>query len=91
MILSIGPTRRLVVAGAAFLLPRVAMSDPTGPRRIGYLVTGTNASNEISTAAFREELRYVSVEQLKTWAAEGIAFAVIDAETVADITRALMA
>jgi polyhydroxyalkanoate synthesis regulator protein len=35
--------------------------------------------------------RYVSVEQLKTWAAEGIAFAVIDAETVADITRALMA
>jgi PHB/PHA accumulation regulator DNA-binding domain len=35
--------------------------------------------------------RYVSVEQHKTWAAEGIAFAVIDAETVADITRALLA
>jgi putative tryptophan/tyrosine transport system substrate-binding protein len=57
MPLSIGPTRRLVVAGAAFLLPRVAMSDPTGPRRIGYLVTGTSASSEISTAAFREGLR----------------------------------
>jgi ABC-type uncharacterized transport system substrate-binding protein len=57
MILSTGPTRRLVLAGAAFLLPRVAMSDPTGPRRIGYLVTGTRASSEISTAAFREVLR----------------------------------
>lgn len=35
--------------------------------------------------------RYVSVEQLKTWAADGVALAVIDSETGADITPALLA
>ena len=35
--------------------------------------------------------RYVTVEQLRTWAAEGIAFAVVDTETGADITRVLLA
>ncbi len=35
--------------------------------------------------------RYVSVEQLRVWAAEGVAFSVIDAETGADVTRVLLA
>ena len=34
---------------------------------------------------------YVTVEQLRNWAAEGIAFAVIDTETGADVTRVLLA
>ena len=37
-----------------------------------------------------ENRRYVSVEQLKTWVAERVAFAVIDAETGADITRSVV-
>ena len=35
--------------------------------------------------------RYVSVEQLRAWLAEGVAFSVIDAEGGADVTRVLMA
>jgi polyhydroxyalkanoate synthesis regulator protein len=35
-------------------------------------------------------LRYVSVEQLRSWAAEGVALAVLDAETGADVTRVLL-
>jgi polyhydroxyalkanoate synthesis regulator protein len=35
--------------------------------------------------------RYVSVEQLRAWAATGVSFQVIDAETGADITRILLA
>lgn len=35
--------------------------------------------------------RYVSVEQLRGWAAEGVAFSVIDMETGADVTRVLLA
>jgi polyhydroxyalkanoate synthesis regulator protein len=35
--------------------------------------------------------RYVSVEQLRGWAAEGVAVAVIDAETGEDITSVLLA
>jgi len=35
--------------------------------------------------------RYVSVEQLRGWAAEGVAFAVIDAETGSDVTRVVLA
>ena len=35
--------------------------------------------------------RYVTLAQLRTWAAEGIAFAVIDAATGADVTRVLLA
>ena len=34
---------------------------------------------------------YVSVEQLRRWAIDGIAFAVIDTETGADVTRVLLA
>ena len=34
---------------------------------------------------------YVSVEQLRRWAVDGTAFAVIDAETGADVTRVLLA
>jgi polyhydroxyalkanoate synthesis regulator protein len=34
--------------------------------------------------------RYVSVEQLRSWTAEGLAFAVIDAETGEDITGVLL-
>lgn len=34
---------------------------------------------------------YVSPEQLRRWAAEGAAFAVVDAETGADVTRVLLA
>ena len=34
---------------------------------------------------------YVSTEQLRQWAAEGVAFAVIDAETGSDVTRVLLA
>ena len=35
--------------------------------------------------------RYVSVAQLRDWATEGVAVAVIDAETGEDITRVLLA
>jgi polyhydroxyalkanoate synthesis regulator protein len=34
---------------------------------------------------------YLSMEQLRGWAAKGVAFAVIDTETGADITRVLLA
>ena len=37
-----------------------------------------------------ENRRYVSLEQLRGWAAEGLAFVVLDAETGADITRVLL-
>ena len=35
--------------------------------------------------------RYVSVEQLRGWAADGVAFVVLDTETGADVTRVLLA
>lgn len=35
--------------------------------------------------------RYVALDQLRHWAAAGIAFAVIDAATGADVTRVLLA
>ena len=35
--------------------------------------------------------RYVTVEQLRGWSAQGVAFQVVDAETGEDITRVLLA
>ena len=35
--------------------------------------------------------RYVSLEQLRDWAAEGVAFSVVDTETGEDVTRVLLA
>jgi polyhydroxyalkanoate synthesis regulator protein len=35
--------------------------------------------------------RYVSVEQLRAWLAEGVTFSVIDGESGADVTRVLTA
>jgi polyhydroxyalkanoate synthesis regulator protein len=35
--------------------------------------------------------RYVSVEQLRGWAADGVAFVVLDTETGKDVTRVLLA
>ena len=35
--------------------------------------------------------RYVGLDQLRHWTAAGIAFAVIDAATGADVTRVLLA
>jgi polyhydroxyalkanoate synthesis regulator protein len=35
--------------------------------------------------------RYVSIEQLRGWAADGVAFSIIDAEDGSDITRVLLA
>ncbi len=35
--------------------------------------------------------RYVTVEQLRGWVAEGVAVSIIDTETGADITRVLLA
>ncbi len=35
--------------------------------------------------------RYVSVEQLRDWAAGGVAFSIVDTETGADVTRVLLA
>ncbi len=37
------------------------------------------------------QARYVSVEQLRRWAAEDRAFTVIDTETGEDVTRVLLA
>jgi polyhydroxyalkanoate synthesis regulator protein len=37
-----------------------------------------------------EKQRYISIEQLRGWAAEGLAFVVLDAETGADVTDALV-
>jgi polyhydroxyalkanoate synthesis regulator protein len=34
---------------------------------------------------------YVSIEQLRGWAAEGVAFRVADVETGTDVTRVLLA
>jgi polyhydroxyalkanoate synthesis regulator protein len=36
-------------------------------------------------------LRYLTVEDLRQWATDGIAFVVVDVETDADITRVLLA
>lgn len=36
-------------------------------------------------------LSYVSVEQLRGWAARGVAFSVIDTETGSDVTAVLLA
>ena len=38
-----------------------------------------------------EHQRYVSIEQLRSWATEGVAFAVLDTETSTDVTRVLLA
>ena len=57
-------------------------------RKIQSVLVKRYARNRLYDTATR---RYVSVEQLKTWADEGIDFAVIDTETGADITRALLA
>jgi polyhydroxyalkanoate synthesis regulator protein len=38
-----------------------------------------------------QALRYVTVTELRAWAAEGIQYVVIDAETGDDITRILLA
>lgn len=35
--------------------------------------------------------RYVSIEQLRGWAADGVAFVVLDSETGADVTRVVLA
>ncbi len=35
--------------------------------------------------------RYVSLPQLRAWAAEGVPFTVVDAEDGADVTRVLLA
>jgi polyhydroxyalkanoate synthesis regulator protein len=35
--------------------------------------------------------RYVSLEQLRGWAADGVAFVVLDTETGVDVTRVLLA
>jgi polyhydroxyalkanoate synthesis regulator protein len=37
------------------------------------------------------DMRYVSLGELRRWAAEGVSFSVIDAETGADITRVILA
>ena len=34
---------------------------------------------------------YVSVEQLRGWAARGVAFSVVDTETGSDVTKVLLA
>jgi len=38
-----------------------------------------------------EAARYVTVAELRTWLAQGLAFVVIDTETGRDITRVLLA
>lgn len=38
-----------------------------------------------------QNLSYVSVEQLRAWAAKGVAFSVIDTETHTDVTAVLLA
>jgi polyhydroxyalkanoate synthesis regulator protein len=38
-----------------------------------------------------ESQRYISIEQLRGWAAEGLAFIVFDSETGADITDVIIA
>jgi polyhydroxyalkanoate synthesis regulator protein len=35
--------------------------------------------------------RYVAIEELRQWRRDGVAFKVIDAETGAEVTRALLA
>ncbi len=35
--------------------------------------------------------RYVSLELLRTWSADGVAFRVVDVETGKDVTRVLLA
>jgi polyhydroxyalkanoate synthesis regulator protein len=46
------------------------------------------ASSRLYDATHR---RYVSIEQLRGWAEAGVAFAVIDTETGADVRRLLLA
>jgi putative ABC transport system substrate-binding protein len=47
----------LSILGGCQFLNRPAPSTPSAPRRIGYLNAGTRASNQVYTAAFRDQLR----------------------------------
>ncbi|MFY9968500.1 MAG: polyhydroxyalkanoate synthesis regulator DNA-binding domain-containing protein [Roseiarcus sp.] len=58
----------------------------TPPKRKSILVKRYGRSRLYDTTA----RRYVSVEQLRAWAAEGVALAVIDAEDGKDVTRDLL-
>jgi polyhydroxyalkanoate synthesis repressor PhaR len=57
------------------------------PRTPTILVKRYARSRLYDTAS----MRYVTVEDLRRWMAQGIVFAVRDAETGDDITRALLA
>ena len=57
-------------------------------RNVQPILVKRYARSRLYDAANR---RYVSVEQLRRWAAEGVAFPVIDAETGLDVRRVLLA
>ena len=60
---------------------------PTAEKPPSILVKSYAASRLYDTT----NARYVSLAQLRHWAAAGVAFAVIDAATGADVTRVLLA
>ena len=57
-------------------------------RKSRPIVTKRYARSRLYDAVNRH---YVSVEQLQGWAAEGVAFVVMDIETGVDVTRVLLA
>lgn len=67
-------------------MPAARKSRPVIVKR--HALVKRYARNRLYDTASR---RYVSVEQLRGWAAEGVAVSVIDAETGEDIARVLLA
>jgi polyhydroxyalkanoate synthesis regulator protein len=65
-----------------------AMEMPMPARQTKPLLIKRYARSRLYDAANR---RYVSLEQLRDWAAKGVAFGVQDTETGADVTRVLLA
>ncbi len=68
-------------------LPAMEVALPAAPTSTPIVVPRYARSRLYDT----ENQRYVSVEQLVGWAAEGVAFVVLDAETGANVSRVLLA
>jgi hypothetical protein len=72
-------------SAAANSTPAGKYAMPTAP---SLIIIKRYARSRLYDAA---AARYVSVEQLRHWAASGTRFAVIDTETGADVTHVLLA
>jgi polyhydroxyalkanoate synthesis regulator protein len=76
----------LTRAGAAMMFPMLKAS--TGDSAMAPILVKRYARSRLYDTA---EGRYVSLDELRQWISDGIAFYVEDAETGADVTLALLA